>query len=172
MRLAPWVLLQGKIALQEEVQLHRIPFTLCLQDLLSHLHNAGQTSNKLVMFGSMGVHITPTENTVVNSEQQHCNCSWAACTEQAHEAALHALKASHSPHRCSAVKRGKRKVIEQVTSRLFLGAHLEGKHELVALKQAEAGVVVHVKGQSLHDVAQASLQAGRLQSHKNHRTTV
>ena len=40
--------------------------------------------------------------------------------------------------------------------------HLEGEHELVALKQAEAGVVVDIKGQSLHNVAQTSLQAGCL----------
>ena len=63
-------------------------------------------------------------------------------------------------------------MIGKAPNRLFLGAHLEGEHELVALKQAEAGVVVHIKGQSLHYVAQASLQAGRLQSHKNHSNTV
>ena len=63
-------------------------------------------------------------------------------------------------------------MIGKVPNRLCLGAHLEGEHELVALKQAEAGVVVHIKGQSLHYVAQASLQAGSLQSHKNHRNSV
>ena len=41
-------------------------------------------------------------------------------------------------------------------------AHLEGKHQLVALKQAEAGVVVHVESQSLHNVPQPSLQARSL----------
>ena len=41
-------------------------------------------------------------------------------------------------------------------------AYLEGEHELVALKQAEAGVVVHIKGQRLNNVAQTSLQAGSL----------
>ncbi len=61
--------------------------------------------------------------------------------------------------------------IEKIASRLNLTAYLEGEHELMALEQAEASVIVHIKGQSLHDVAQASLQAGRLQSHENHRTT-
>lgn len=41
-------------------------------------------------------------------------------------------------------------------------AYLEGEHELVALEEAEACVVVHIKGQGLYNVAQASLQAGCL----------
>lgn len=40
--------------------------------------------------------------------------------------------------------------------------YLEGEHELVALKQAKTCVVVDIKGQSLHNVAQTSLEAGCL----------
>lgn len=41
-------------------------------------------------------------------------------------------------------------------------SYLEGEHELVALEQAEACVVVDIKGQCLHNVAQTSLKAGCL----------
>ena len=49
--------------------------------------------------------------------------------------------------------------------------YLEGEHKLVALEEAEACVVVHIKGQGLHNIAQASLKAGCL-PHKEALDTV
>lgn len=43
-------------------------------------------------------------------------------------------------------------------------AHLKGEHELVALKQPKAGVVIDIVCERLYDVAQASLQCCCLRS--------